>query len=299
MREKITSGSYTLTVENGVLLRCTAPENCTEDLIIPEGIVSVGQGILVGLSAVSTVVLPSSVVEIQERSFDWKSSLKHVVFPKNLRKIGANAFTQSGLLSLDLPDSLTEIGESAFYGCSITGELRLPKNLHTIRDKAFASNFRMTALKLPQGLTSIGTSAFSRCFELTSVTIPSSVKRIGMNAFSFCKNLKEIVFEGTDFVLDAEIFDGIQGEISITYPGTGSQIEALLNADCVVTESERDSYYGEPIYVTHTRHASPIGHYSGKDYFTCKIHCLADGTTKTYSCTERGPVCGRPTLSPI
>ena len=69
--------------------------------------------------------------------------------------------TSSGLTSVTIPDSVTSIGNSAFYGCS-----------------------GLTSVTIPDSVTSIGDSAFYGCSGLTSVTIPDSVTSIGNSAFS-------------------------------------------------------------------------------------------------------------------
>ena len=67
-------------------------------------------------------------------------------------------------------DSVTSIGDFAFYGCD-----------------------SLTSVTLPDSVTSIGGSAFARCSSLTSVTIPDSVTSIGRGAFSQCASLTEIL----------------------------------------------------------------------------------------------------------
>ena len=81
----------------------------------------------------------------------------------SVTSIGYRAFRQSGITSITIPESVTSIGESAFYGC--TG---------------------LTSVTIPEGVTSIGQLAFRDCNNLTSVTIPGSVTSIGDSAFGGC-----------------------------------------------------------------------------------------------------------------
>ncbi len=77
--------------------------------------------------------------------------------------IGDDAFTScSYLTSVDIPDSVTSIGNS-WHLLSATG---------------------LTSVDIPDSVTSIGNGAFSGCDDLTSVTIPDSVTSIGNYAFS-------------------------------------------------------------------------------------------------------------------
>lgn len=85
-------------------------------------------------------------------------------------KLGDYVFNGcSGLTSLTLPSSVTEIGEGAFLNCR-----------------------GLTNFTIPSGVTSIGTSAFFCCYGLISLTIPSSVTAIGSRAFNYCSGLTSI-----------------------------------------------------------------------------------------------------------
>ena len=87
------------------------------------------------------------------------------------------------LTAIRLPDTLPEIGNRAFSGCSSLAELELPNNLRKIGDSAFENCKALTRVVLPDGLKQIGRFAFSRCTALTFMGIPSSVETIGGSAF--------------------------------------------------------------------------------------------------------------------
>ena len=94
-----------------------------------------------------------------------------------------------------IPEGTAAIGEYAFAGYSVRGELRealLPDGVVSIGAHAFDGCENLTEIKLPEGLTSIGSSAFSGCRSLRTLRIPAAVQAIGKNVFKACASLDEI-----------------------------------------------------------------------------------------------------------
>lgn len=89
-----------------------------------------------------------------------------------------------------VPDSVTSIGDSAFYFCSGLTSITIPDGVTSIDDNAFSFCSGLTSVTIGNGVTSIGNSAFSGCSGLTSITIPDSVTSIGVGAFYGCDKLK-------------------------------------------------------------------------------------------------------------
>ncbi len=91
-----------------------------------------------------------------------------------------------------LPDSIEEIGSSAFKFCSDMEEIQLPSSLKSIGDCAFAECKSLKQVQFSNHLTKIGKGAFAYCFALESVDLPSSLETIGEGAFLGCENLLSI-----------------------------------------------------------------------------------------------------------
>jgi len=113
-----------------------------------------------------------------------------------VRFIGENAFEYSFLTSVIIPDSVTRIGDYAFYYCSFLKSIDIPEGVTYIGEYAFMGCASLTHITIPEGVTRIGTFAFFACNSLTSVTIPASVTSIGRGAFDYCFKMKTLQFKG-------------------------------------------------------------------------------------------------------
>ncbi|MGL5437004.1 MAG: leucine-rich repeat domain-containing protein [Lachnospiraceae bacterium] len=90
-----------------------------------------------------------------------------------------------------IPNSVIEIGERAFEGCSSLSSVHVPDGVVSIGAYAFGDCKRLTSIRLSNTLTDIEHNAFQNT-GLTSITIPTSVERIGFEVFLGCCNLVNI-----------------------------------------------------------------------------------------------------------
>ena len=95
---------------------------------------------------------------------------EYVRVPDGVINIGAEAFHNARVVSVELPDSVTEIREDAFSGCEHLERVRLSTRLLVIRKNAFQSCISLSDIALPASLQEIDKAAFSACPELPAVT---------------------------------------------------------------------------------------------------------------------------------
>ena len=87
------------------------------DLVIPDGVTSIGDGAFDGCSGLTSVTIPDGVTSIGDGAFYGCSGLTSVTIPDSVTSIGSYAFCDcSGLTSVTIPDSVTSIGDYAFKG---------------------------------------------------------------------------------------------------------------------------------------------------------------------------------------
>ena len=169
-----------------------------ENVIMPNGIISIGEDAFWRCSSLTNITIPDSVTSIGRAAFSGCSSLTSITIPDGVTSIGDSAFSDcSSLTSITIPDSVTSIGRAAFSGCSSLTSIIIPDSVTSIDGYAFRGCSSLTTITIPDGVTSIGMETFSDCSSLKSITIPDSVTSIGFYALKSCRSLVSITFNGT------------------------------------------------------------------------------------------------------
>lgn len=126
--------------------------------------------------AIKNAVVPSSTIYLSYVSFRECRNLKELTFesPSQATSIPANFCYYTAISSIDIPNSITSIGNSAFQYC-----------------------MSLNSINLSSALTTIGTSAFSSCYSLRSITFPATLTSIGNEAFRYIYALNTVRFLGS------------------------------------------------------------------------------------------------------
>ncbi|MCH5241143.1 MAG: leucine-rich repeat protein [Muribaculaceae bacterium] len=272
---------------------------------LPDSLTYIGDNAFRGCYSIITIDLPDSLTSIGETIFSgcssletinvgkdnlYFSSLNGVLFnkdmtslilypqgkkgseytvPESVISIANYAFSNcSSLISIDLPDSLTSIGETTFYGyysletinvgqdnlyfSSLDGvlfnkdmtslilypqgkrgsEYTIPESVISIANYAFSTCRSLISIDLPDSLTSIGDYAFSNCGGLVSIELPDSLTSIGDWAFNLCQNLVSINLPNSLTSIGAGAFNWCENLVSIDLPDSLTSIGDYAFSKC-------------------------------------------------------------------
>lgn len=138
------------------------------------------------------------MTEMPEEQFYDNDTLRSVVLPSTLKKLGNYAFAScSKLNSATLPEGLEEIGNYAFNYCDSLSQINLPMTLKKLGNYVFY-DCNLQSVVLPEGLTEMGYSCFAYNEDLTSVTLPSTLKVIPESSFRNCYLSELTIPEGVE-----------------------------------------------------------------------------------------------------
>jgi hypothetical protein len=155
-------------------------------------------------SGITSIEIPSSAINIQFDAFTGCDALDSITVEEGNSKYHSTGNcvieTESrtlvfGLKNCVIPndDSVTSIGACAFLNSDIES-INIPNNITSIGFAAFC-NSKIKSIDIPDSVTSIDDYAFQACFYLESVTIGKGVTSIGYNAFNPNPSLKSVIFK--------------------------------------------------------------------------------------------------------
>jgi hypothetical protein len=164
---------------------------------------SIGSFAFQGCSGLTSITIPNNVTNIDQYAFSGCTSLTSITIPDSVTSIGDNVFSRCSSLTNIVVDSANTVFDSRdncnaiiktstnelVVGCKSTV---IPNTVTSIGDSVFYGCTSLTSITIPDSVTSIGNSVFYGCTGLTSITIPNSVTSIGDNVFYNCSKLTSI-----------------------------------------------------------------------------------------------------------
>ena len=289
------TGLTSITIPNSIVdISSSTFSGCRglTSIIIPDGVTYIGFDAFSGCTGLTSITIPDSVTYIGDNAFyntawyenqpDGLIYAGKVLYkykgemPENTeikindgtKVISSSAFwCCSRLTSIIIPDSVTRIGNDAFFGTSLTS-VTIPKGVTSIDDFAFSCCTDLTKFNvsennenyasvdgvlfnkeknclvlypngksdkkyiIPDSVKTINRCAFNNCTELTEITIPDSVTNIEDFSFYGCTNLKSIEIPNTITDIKDGMFFGCSALTSISIPDSVTNIEENAFWNC-------------------------------------------------------------------
>jgi|GEM_PF-2449110 len=179
--------------------------------------------------------------------FPCGSELTEYNIPNSVTNIGQSAFSSCGptflssrgnsLQNIVIPNSVTSIGYSAFRYCDSLTSVTIGNSVTSIGNYAFENCDSLTSVTIGNSVTAIGNSAFCGCDSLTSVTIPDSVTRIDTHAFSACESLTSITVSASNKYYSSDSYGVLfnKGKTKLIQYPIGNTRTSYLVPDSVTT----------------------------------------------------------------
>ena len=219
---EVEKGNPVFIVEDGLLINqdnhtVVLADADQKAFVIHEGITTIGTWAF-RHAEVETVQFPSTLQTIGIRSFCYCKNLTTLDFPDSLTSILAEAFADCENVSqIDLPNSMQVFGEGSFSGCGII-ELNIPDGLQNLGAWSFVSCKSLKRVTLPSSLKNLGSSVFKNCTSLSDILLPEGLETIGAGAF------QDLDFGLVEFPDALKVDDSAFGRIHVAV-FTGSSYE--------------------------------------------------------------------------
>ena len=233
-------------------------------ITIPESVTSIGAHAFDYCTSLAEVMIPEGVVSIGEYAFSGCRNLPDMTIPASLIHIGAGAFggcavyvdpenpqyssDSCGVLfnkdktvlieapdaisgTYHIPDSVTNIGDRAFFDCENLTGVMIPDSVTNIGDRAFGYS-GLTGIAIPRSVTTIGEGIFQKCVNLINVTLQDGMTSIPDFMFSGCSSLKSVDIPDSVTSIGYAAFEYCSSLTSITVPDGVTSIEGCTFYAC-------------------------------------------------------------------
>ena len=145
--------------------------------------------------------------------------LSSIQIPDTVSELGHEIFFAcSSLKSAVLPEGIQTIPNGMFRRCKILMDVTIPSSVRRIEDRAFSECNELPGIQLPENLEFLGNYSFERCSQLLAISLPASLKRIGDSAFRECGHLIDLELnEGLEEIGD-HAFEECRFLVQVRFP---------------------------------------------------------------------------------
>ncbi|MBE6601983.1 MAG: hypothetical protein E7637_05715 [Ruminococcaceae bacterium] len=173
------------------------------EVVLPTTVTTIGSAAFAGCTSLSSISLPEALTTIEARAFDGCVALTSLFIPAKVVSINEYSYINcSGLTSIAVdPDNnvyyaegnclIGKASETVVLGCKTSV---IPTQARAIGASAFRGLTGLTTLTIPENVSVIGEEAFRNCTGLISITIPASVVTIELSAFASCTALTDVYY---------------------------------------------------------------------------------------------------------
>lgn len=208
-------------------------------VVVPDSVLTIGTYAFSKCSSLTSVFLGNSVVSIEDRAFSRCYKLESINIPASIKCIGVSVFSECERLIYSCYEGGNYLGSySNPYRVLISVSDRtrttytINENTSILYSAVFEGCENMVKINLPNSIVFIGNSAFSLCPRLVSVTFGEKLETIGGAAFYKCTELKDIEFPNSLETIGAGAFESCLTLESVTFPMSVKEIEKNAFNNC-------------------------------------------------------------------
>lgn len=259
-----------------VLFSCAA--NSESNVDIPEELTRWNAAEVLGedYKKRDTIKIPKGVVRIEDQAF-YECDAQTIIIPSTVTRIGDSqkwglvyhgVFEEcENLQSIEIPESVTYIGDKAFKDCKNLKTVTLNEGLTIIKKDAFSDCTSLKEITMPKSVTSIGVGAFFGCSSLKKVVLTENISVIEDSTFDDCTALTDIIIPEGVTCIGYSAFDECTSLTAVTLPKSLTEVQDYAFKKCSSLKSVTILAENPPKISTYSRNAPFEGNSNNRKFY--------------------------------